>query len=72
MIRIDRSVIASISSYKLDITLNGCPVWLKENGRHFADIFKCIFLNENIYILIKISLKFLLMILLTISHQCFR
>ena len=29
------------------------------NGRHFADdIFKCIFLNENAWIAIKISLKF--------------
>ena len=29
------------------------------NGSHFADdIFKCIFLNENVWILIKISLKF--------------
>ena len=29
------------------------------NGRHFAeDIFKCIFLNENVWIRIKISLKF--------------
>ena len=29
------------------------------NGRHFADdIFKCIFLNENASIAIKISLKF--------------
>ena len=29
------------------------------NGRHFADdIFKCIFLNENVWILIKFSLKF--------------
>ena len=38
--------------------------WLKslkptQNGRHFADdIFKCIFLNENIWIWLKISLKF--------------
>ena len=32
---------------------------LEQNGRRFADdIFKCIFLNENISILIKISLKF--------------
>ena len=32
---------------------------LRQNGRHFADdIFKCIFLNENVIILIKISLKF--------------
>ena len=31
----------------------------RQNGRHFADdIFKCIFLDENLWILIKISLKF--------------
>ena len=31
----------------------------RQNGRHFTDdIFKCIFLNWNIWILIKISLKF--------------
>ena len=31
----------------------------RQNGRHFADdIFKCIFLNENIWISIKSSLKF--------------
>ena len=29
------------------------------NGRHFADdILKCIFLNENVWIPIEISLKF--------------
>ena len=33
----------------------------KQNGRHFADdIFKSIFLNENVWISIKISLKFVL------------
>ena len=33
----------------------------RQNGHHFADdIFKCIFLNENILIIIKISLKFVL------------
>ena len=33
----------------------------RQNGRHFADaIFKRIFLNENIRISIKISLKFVL------------
>ena len=33
----------------------------EKNGRHFADdVFKCIFLNENIWILLKISLKFVL------------
>ena len=31
------------------------------NGRHFPDdIFKCISLNENVWISIKISLKFVL------------
>ena len=31
----------------------------RQNGRHFADdIFKCIFGNENVWISIKISLKF--------------
>ena len=31
----------------------------KQHGRHFADdTFKCIFLNENVRIAIKISLKF--------------
>ena len=31
----------------------------RQNGRHFADdIFKCIFLNENVWISIKISLQF--------------
>ena len=30
----------------------------RQNGRHFPDdIFKCIFMNENVQILIKISLK---------------
>ena len=33
---------------------------LRQNGCHFADdIFKCISLNENVWIPIKISLKFL-------------
>ena len=31
----------------------------RQNGRHFADdILKCIFLNENVWIPIEISLKF--------------
>ena len=40
------------------------PQWVntlrpRQNGRHFADdIFKCIFLNENVSIAIEISLKF--------------
>ena len=32
---------------------------LRQNGRHFADdVFKWIFLNENVWISLKISLKF--------------
>ena len=30
----------------------------RQNDNHFADIFKCIFLNENVWISNKISLKF--------------
>ena len=31
----------------------------RHKGRHFADdVFKCIFLNENVWISLKISLKF--------------
>ena len=30
----------------------------RQNGCHFVDMFKCIFLNENVWIPIKISLKF--------------
>ena len=38
--------------------LNTLRPW--QNGRHFSDdIFKCIFLNENVWISNKISLKFL-------------
>ena len=37
----------------------GKHIEAETNGRHFPDdIFKCIFLNENILISIKISLKF--------------
>ena len=32
----------------------------RQNGRHFPDgIFKCMFLNENVWIAIEISLKFI-------------
>ena len=45
---------------------NSNAIWMfntlrpRQDGRHFADdIFTCIFFNENCYILIKFSLKFL-------------
>ena len=35
------------------------PLRPRQNGRHFADdVFKCIFLNDNVWISLKISLKF--------------
>ena len=47
------------------ITLTDADSWSvitlrpRQNGRHFADnIFKCIFLNENAWISLMISLKF--------------
>ena len=33
-------------------------IWPSQNCQHNADIFKCIFLNENIWISLKILLKF--------------
>ena len=40
-------------------TVTYFPLRLRRNGRHFADgIFKCIFMNENVSIANKISLKF--------------
>ena len=32
----------------------------RQNGGHFPDIFKCIFMNENFFISFQISLKFVL------------
>ena len=44
-------------SYRSLVGIN--TLRLRQNGRHFADdIFKCIFLNENVWISLKISLKF--------------
>ena len=41
----------------MSVYINSSPP--RQNGRHFADdIFICIFVNEKILILIKISLKF--------------
>ena len=49
--------ISSVSNGDITVFLN--TLRPRENGRHFADdIFKCIFLNENVWIPVKISLKF--------------
>ena len=45
----------------------------RQNGRYFTDdIFKYIFLNENVWISIKISLKFVPRVQLPISQHWFR
>ena len=45
----------------------------RQNCRHFADdIFKCIFLNENVWISFKISMKFVPKVELTIFQHWFR
>ena len=47
----------SLKYSDFDITINSLRP--RENKRHFADdVFKCNFLNENVWIPIKISLKF--------------
>ena len=49
--------------FKLHEIIYGCSIHInilrpRQNGRHFADdIFKWIFLNENVWIPIKMSLK---------------
>ena len=59
------SVCYFLSSSLFSVRLSGplCPLFNtlrpRQNGRRFADdVFKCIFLNENAWILLKISLKF--------------
>ena len=53
----------------LDINTLG----LKQNNRHIVDnIFKCIFLNENVWLSIEISLTFVPREQLTILHHWFR
>ena len=41
-------------------------LWLRQKWKNFTDtIFKCVFLNENVWLLIKISLKLFLRVQLT-------
>ena len=52
------SILTKSTGYKLMSSIIN-PLRQRQNGRHFADdIFKCIFLNENVWIPIEISLKF--------------
>ena len=48
------TILVSVQSGRMHNTLRP-----RQNGRHFADdVFKCIFLNKNVCILLQISLKF--------------
>ena len=40
------------------IYININALRLRQDVRHFEDVFKCIFLNENVWISIKFSLNF--------------
>ena len=51
--------IRNIKSWDADAERHLNTLRPRQNGRHFADgIFKCIFVNENVWIPIKISLTF--------------
>ena len=55
MIKITIAVMRILSRFPLQAPNTSRP---RQNGRHFPDnIFKCIFLNENVQFAIKISLK---------------
>ena len=55
--RVDNEVITSVLLLWVQWGVNTLRLW--QDGRHFPDdIFKCIFLNENVLISIKSSLKF--------------
>ena len=41
------------------IMLLGNTLRLRQKGRHFTDIFKCIFLNDDFWIVNKISVKYI-------------
>ena len=60
--------IKNVDELDMDLELCASLIWSnfntsrpRQNGRHFPDdIFKCLFLNENVSIAITISLKFVL------------
>ena len=55
----DITVMSNDESVSWDLTILLNTLRPRQNGHHFADhMFKCIFLNENVWIQIEISLKF--------------
>ena len=56
--------VITLHSFLWDVITHPClnfnTLRQRQNGRHFADdFFKCIFLNENFWILHKISMKYI-------------
>ena len=47
---------ASLCHSELTHLVNSLRLW--QTDHHFAEVFKCIFLNENVWISLEISLKF--------------
>ena len=55
----DQNDVAAMATYTFFWFYTFSTLRPRQNGRHFPDdIFKCIFLKQNIWISIKISLKF--------------
>ena len=51
--------VAGCHKYNTAQVIAGYHIEAETNGRHLADdIFRCVFLNENVWISIKLSLKF--------------
>ena len=56
---IDTTCMSLTAFIAFNLFISIITLTLRQNGHHFPDdIFKCISLNENVWILIKISLKF--------------
>ena len=53
---VDRFYSVMIDYRFISVSLNN-TLRLGQNGRHFANIFKCIFWNENVWIPLRISRK---------------
>ena len=71
---------ASSVANRLETRLREVPPWVYtkliyawKNGRHFTDdISKCTFLNEKFCVLVRISLKYVPRVPLTLSEHWFR
>ena len=49
---------SKVTAFEFDVKLFFNTLRSRQNDQHFPDVFKYIFLNENVWFFIKISLKF--------------